>query len=99
MLTRSLDTNDARVSSKLLAGLDLAYFCNGFTRNLPDPVFRQNSCVPLSLSLSLSLSFSLYIICIIYIYRRLGGVSSPLGRPPEPGNYFVSCICLRGVGA
>ena len=31
--------------------------------------------------------------------RRLGGVSPPLGTPPQPGNRFVSCVrATRGFG-
>ena len=34
----------------------------------------------------------------IYIYRRLGGVSSPLGRPPR-NREIVSCrACVRAKG-
>ena len=43
----------------------------------------------------------LYYVCIyIYIYRRLGGVSSPLGRPPVTGKSFrVVRACARVVRA
>jgi len=37
--------------------------------------------------------------CQVLFNRRLGGVSPPLGRPPEPGNRFVSFLraCARLV--
>ncbi len=37
--------------------------------------------------------------CLDRRYRRLGGVSSPLGSlPPEPGNRFVSCRAYARSG-
>ena len=42
---------------------------------------------------------NVHIYKYTYIYRRLGGVSPPLGTPPQPGNRFVSCVrATRGSG-